>query len=84
MYTFNFILAKTQNSIWNDYYDAFIQISGKYKKYLTQRDTPACSKKTYIQLVLDLTKLDIYIGEMISNINCFSTYKGFCRVLYWE
>ena len=44
-YTFSFILAKTQKSIWNNFYDAFIQISGKYKKYLTQRDTPSCSKK---------------------------------------
>ena len=45
--SFSFVLAKTQKSIWNNFYDIFIQISGKYKKYLTQRDTPACSKKLH-------------------------------------
>ena len=46
-HTFSFILAKTQKSIWNNFYDVFIQISGKYKKYLTQRDTPVCSNKLH-------------------------------------
>ena len=45
--SFSFVLAKTQKSIWNNFYDIFIQISGKYKKYLTKRDTPACSKKLH-------------------------------------
>ena len=44
-YIFSLILNKTPKSIWNNFYDVFIQISGKYKKHLTQRDTPACSNK---------------------------------------
>ena len=47
LYTFSFILAKTQISIWNNFDDIFIQISGKYKKYVTQRYAIACSKKIH-------------------------------------
>ena len=41
-YTFSSILVKIEKSIWNNFYDVFIQNSGKYKEYLTQRHTPAC------------------------------------------
>ena len=34
-------LLKVKNQ-FNNFYDVFIQISGKYKKYLTQRHTPEC------------------------------------------
>ena len=47
LYNFSFILAITQISIWNNSYDIFVQIPGKYKKYLTQRDTLACSIKLH-------------------------------------
>ena len=32
LYTFSFILVKTEKSIWNNFYDIFIQISGEHKK----------------------------------------------------
>ena len=48
--TSSFILAKTQKSIRNNFYSVFIQISGKYKKHLTQKAAPSCSKKLHIMI----------------------------------
>ena len=39
--TFNFILAKIRKSIRNNFCYVFVQMSGKYKKYLTHIGTPA-------------------------------------------
>ena len=37
-------LLKLKNQFLHNFYDVFIQIYSKYKKYLTHRGTPACSK----------------------------------------
>ena len=47
-HTFSFILAKTQKSNWNNFYDVFIQISGKYRSIL-HRETHLHVQKNYIQ-----------------------------------
>ena len=46
LYTLSFSLAKTQISTWSNFYYIFIQISGKYMKYLTQRHTCMFKKIT--------------------------------------
>ena len=66
----SFILAKTPKSIWNNFYNVFIQISVKIQEVSnTERHTWMFKKITYNYLVLDLTKLDFCIGEMMSNSN---------------
>ena len=39
--TFNFILAKIQKSIRSNFCYVFVQMSGKYRKYLAHVGTPA-------------------------------------------
>ena len=48
--TFNFILAKTQKSIPNNFCYVFVKISGKYKKYLAHMDTLANAQNNYLKL----------------------------------
>ena len=47
--TFSFTLTKTK-SIRNDFYEVFVQISGKDKKYLANIGTPANVQNNYIKL----------------------------------
>ena len=62
LHTFIFILAYTQKSIQNNFYDEFIQFSGKYKKYLAHIGIPANVQNNYIKLsgflILNLKKSD--------------------------
>ena len=50
LHAFNFMLGKTQKSMRNNFCDAFVNISGKYKNNLTHIDTPANVQNNYIKL----------------------------------
>ena len=49
-YNFSFILAKTK-SIQNDFYEVFVQISGKYKKYLAYVSSIYVSVSANVQTI---------------------------------
>ena len=50
LHAFNFMLGKTQKSMRNNFCDAFVNISRKYKNNLTHIDTPANVQNNYIKL----------------------------------